>query len=172
MKCQHLKYPHIIYKMLDTQCPLKKSYKTLVLPLVGPAYSVKNDIGPSTAEKVKDINLRCELISLLWVNTFCKKNTIIIVFQKRFLQVLFREDAIIRWPLKVVQVIRLFIQYQIPKVKYLWLFINLFYFLGVIPRSTLSKRFMNLVKICYNIYCFALSFHTVQFLVWWICILS
>ncbi|XP_062074907.1 uncharacterized protein LOC133778911 [Humulus lupulus] len=56
-KGQHLLFPQVIYKLLDSQRPLKKSHETLTSPLVGPTYTVKDDHPPSTARKVKGINL-------------------------------------------------------------------------------------------------------------------
>ncbi|XP_062075823.1 endochitinase A1-like [Humulus lupulus] len=47
----------VIYKLLDSQRPLKKSHETLTSPLVGPTYTVKDDHPPSTTWKVKGINL-------------------------------------------------------------------------------------------------------------------
>ncbi|XP_062086249.1 uncharacterized protein LOC133792365 [Humulus lupulus] len=49
---QHLMFPYVIYKLLDSQRPLKKSHETLIPPLVGPTYTVKeikDDNAPSTA---------------------------------------------------------------------------------------------------------------------------
>ncbi|XP_062104374.1 uncharacterized protein LOC133815569 [Humulus lupulus] len=56
-KGQHLMFPQVIYKLLDSQRPLKTSHETLTSPLVGPTYTVKDDHAPSTARKVKGINL-------------------------------------------------------------------------------------------------------------------
>ncbi|XP_062118753.1 uncharacterized protein LOC133832425 [Humulus lupulus] len=40
-KGQHLMFLQVIYKLLDSQRPLKKSHETLISPLVGPTYIVK-----------------------------------------------------------------------------------------------------------------------------------
>ncbi|XP_062080652.1 uncharacterized protein LOC133785435 [Humulus lupulus] len=59
-KGQHLMFPQVIYKLLDSQQPLTKSYETLIPPLIGPTYTVKevkDDNAPTTVRKVKGINL-------------------------------------------------------------------------------------------------------------------
>ena len=118
------------------------------------------------------------------MNTHCNLNTTFIVFGRRFLQALRREDASTRWPLKGVQVVERFNQNQISEEKYnklrqisrgsLVLFKSIFctcdslligFILWAWPQGVgYPKGFLNLVKIRCVLYCFALSFYCVQFL--------
>ncbi|XP_062089598.1 uncharacterized protein LOC133796131 [Humulus lupulus] len=73
-KGQYLFFSHLIYKLLDSQQPLKLEYETLTPAAIGPNYKVKEE--SSTAKKTKGLDLKSDVLDSALTDLAVVKSTL------------------------------------------------------------------------------------------------